>query len=258
MRCGRSHGVRPANPACALLPLRGSPVSPAAQRLVRRREPPCGPPGPTRVSLLNLDAETTSESSSEPSLLQALVPGRSFRFGAPPKKGWLWGGCVQTPVYGTGSEYEMHVKPRGPFRVWPDALTLACVNFTAHGLAEAHDMPTGHRVLVTGDATTRRRNAPVRAGDDDVAPGSGRTCHRCLRARERPSTRSQQRGATSMCRRLRPGEISSSCRVSSQTFRSSRSLQSDCWQRSGVRQIRTAGFELTGGWRSRTLIAGGR
>lgn len=49
---------------------------------------------------------------------------------------------MQTPVYGTGSEYEMHLKPRGPFRVCPDALTLACVNFTAHGLAEAHDMPT--------------------------------------------------------------------------------------------------------------------
>jgi hypothetical protein len=56
---------------------------------------------------------------------------------------------VQTPVYGTGSEYEMHLKPRGPFRVCPDTLTFACVNLMAHGRAEAHDMPTAATVYLS-------------------------------------------------------------------------------------------------------------
>jgi hypothetical protein len=71
---------------------------------------------------------------------------------------------VQTPVYGTGSEYEMHLKPRGPFRICPDTLTFACVNLMAHGLAEAHDMPTAATVYLSPEMR------PLGAGMLQCAP----------------------------------------------------------------------------------------
>lgn len=176
---------------------------------------------PTRVLLLDVDSGSgaATESSSEPPIELSAACGRSRRatqvLGAQPKNGWLWGECVQTPVYGTGSEYEMHLKPRGPFRVCPDTLTFACVNFTAHGLAEAHDMPTAATVYLSPEMR------PPGAGMLQCAPVTMMCTWRRPHvpsppvSRERPSTRSQRREATLMCQGSRPVESSLSCGVNS-------------------------------------------